>query len=234
MLGLRTWWVDAVGDDTARSRRVSGDAGRRRGGRRSGRARVHRLDAARVVPGLAAQSPDRRGGRSHRGRAGLGRGAARRIACLAGGRRAGRSRNRPGGGGGSRSDRRHRRVLRRRADVAGGAARSGLGVVESASGPSCGRFVVRVAGGVQERVVPARAQRAVHRADRIRGLHHRGRRRVPSRGRRRRAGSVLRHGRLYAVGGHVAARGARIRRPRRDRRSCSSRICSRRARRWPA
>ena len=204
--------ADLVGrcgrDDAVDPRRVAGNAGRRGGGRRPGRARVYRLDVACAGPGLAAQSADRRGGRGDRGRGSRRAVGARRDTGVADRHSAGRRRGRPGRGGCGRTDRRHRRVLRRWADTAGRAARVGVGVAESAAGPPCRRGLVGVRGGIPQRVVPAGTQRALHRADRVRGVHHRGGRRIPARGCGRRAGSRLRHRRLYPAGRHAAAGGA--------------------------
>ena len=229
--------ADLVGrrgrDDATDPRRVAGDAGRRGGGRRPGRAGVDRLDVARFGAGLAAQPADRCGGRGDRGHPGPGARPAGRIAFPADRRRADRRGDRAGRAGRGRLDRRHGRILRRGVDVAGGAARPGVGLAEPAAGPARGRILVRVAGRAQERLLSSRAQRALHRADCVRRLHHRGRRRVPARG-----GGATCSTAPPAPGATPcwrirSCRWCTIRRPGPGGKSCSSRICSRRANRSP-
>ena len=56
-----------------------------------------------------------------------------------------------------------------------------LGLAHSPSAPTHERSLVLDAGRLPQRDLSPRSQRAVHRADRLRGVHHRCRRRVPSR-----------------------------------------------------
>ena len=205
MWGLRTWWVDAVGTtrlalDVSPLMLGAGAAGGilaalatigwtlRSLAPASPRSLLTGAVAEVTAAGVAAA-----GGESRRSRGWLVAGALGRRGRAA--RRCGRGRR----------DRRHRRLLRRRPAAAGGVARARLGLAEQGSGRTRGRALVAVAGRFPQRLVPARPQRPVHRADRLGRIHHRRRRRVPARGRRRSARPELGHRRLHAARGHAAA-----------------------------
>ena len=197
-------------DDAAGARRLAADARRRCGGRRAGCVRLHRLDVARSGPGLSAQPAHGGGGRGDRPPRGVGPGGgAARGAGVA-------DRVRPPGGrrGGGRSgvdgpDWSHPGLLRGRPPAAGRDAGLRLGLDRRPPERRGARAVVGAAGRLPQRVLPAGPQRALHRADRVRRVHHRRGGRLPARRRGRRARPRRRHRRLHAAGRHAAADRAR-------------------------